>query len=102
MFAGLLRCISTVHEYNIKVVAVTFNGLTTNLTMARLLGTNFNINSLQTWLHLPNTSDKIFIFLDASHLLKIIRNVLGEKQTITDKNNNIISWKYIKELHVLQ
>lgn len=98
----LLRCISAVHEYNIKVVAVTFDGLSTNFTMARLLGANFNLNSLQIWFYLPNTLDKIFIFLDASHLLKIIQNVLGEKRTMTDANNNIILWEYIKELHKLQ
>jgi len=40
----LLRCIFAVHEYNIKVVAVTFDGLSTNFMMARLLGTNFNLN----------------------------------------------------------
>lgn len=98
----LLNCISAVHEHNIKVVAVTFDDLTTNFTMARLLGANSNVNSLQTWFHLPNTSDKIFIFLDPSHLLKIIRNVLGEKYTMTDAKDNTISWGYIKELHLLQ
>ena len=88
----LLNCISVVQEYNIKVVAVTFDELTTNFTMARLLGANFNIDCFQTWFYLPNTTDKIFIFLDPSHLLKIIRNVLGEKSIMTDANGNTISW----------
>ncbi|KYN00253.1 THAP domain-containing protein 9 [Cyphomyrmex costatus] len=97
----LLNCISAVHQYNIKVVAVTFDGLKTNFRMACLLGANFNINSFQTWFHLPNTSDKIFIFLDPSHLIKIIRNVF-EKKGMMNAMDNIISWQYIKELHLLQ
>ncbi|KYM78932.1 hypothetical protein ALC53_10486 [Atta colombica] len=51
--------------------------------------------------HLPNTSNKIFIFSDLSHLIKMIRNVF-EKKGMMDAMDNTISRQYIKELHLLQ
>ena len=35
-------------------------------------------------------------------MLKLVRNTLGDKKSIVDGNNKVISWKFIEHLHQLQ
>jgi hypothetical protein len=39
---------------------------------------------------------------DPCHMIKLVRNTLGEKGIIFDDNNDPILWDYIKKLHELQ
>lgn len=80
-------------------ISVTFDGCPTNFAMARLLGCNLNFNEINTSF---NVNDKkVIIYPDPSHMLKLIRNTLAQKEKITDAYGRI-SWEYIKILLELQ
>ena len=58
--------------------------------------------NLKTYFHHPITKEPVFIFLDPCHMLKLVRNTIGDKKNIVDGNNEVISWKFIEHLHKLQ
>lgn len=47
------------------------------------------------------TKEKVFIFLDPSHMLKLVRNCLGDFRTIIAEDGEV-SWTYFEELHTIQ
>ena len=54
-------------------------------------------------LNLQNVMGKlIFAILDTPHLIKIVRNCLGDIRIIFDPDGNKVHWKYIRRLHELQ
>lgn len=48
-----------------------------------------------------NNAD-VNIILDPAHMIKLVRNTFGEKKELIDCNNEIISFKYIELLLMLQ
>lgn len=50
----------------------------------------------------PIANDKVYIFFDAFHMIKLIRNCLENKVIIIDKDRNKIFWRYIKEFYNIQ
>ena len=44
----------------------------------------------------------IFVILDAAHLIKLVRNTLGDLKTIISKNGEAIRWYFVQELYNLQ
>ncbi|EZA55631.1 THAP domain-containing protein, partial [Ooceraea biroi] len=50
----------------------------------------------------PTTNEKVTVFLDPCHSLKLLRNYLGEHKSIIDDNNDIIQWEYFSQLHDIQ
>lgn len=79
--ANLLNtCLSLLHDTGCHVHSITLDGAPVNKSMCAQLGAVFNFNtSLYTFYH-PVTRDNIFIFLDPSHAIKLIRNTFGEKK----------------------
>lgn len=69
--------------------------------MFEKLGCNFNIkqNNFQNWFKHPATDINVNVFLDPSHMLKLVRNALGNKKQLLDNNGDKIKWKYFQELH---
>lgn len=101
--SGLInQCICLLHDTGVKVIGLTFDGATTNLSTAKKLQCNLMPNSLQTWFPHPVTNDKIFIFPDPCHMIKLIRNLFGDMKLIIDGSNQHIKWQYISDLHDLQ
>lgn len=66
--------------------------------MARCLGANLSFTNLITFIQHPETNEKVYILLDATHMLKLCRNTLGDWKTIYDGNDKVIQWKYFEEL----
>lgn len=98
-----LQCISAVHNAGMRVVSVTCDGMNTNLSTLKHLGCNFNdITSLQTWFPHPDTQEKIFVFLDPCHMLKLIRNIIGDMKQMVDRNGHVIRWSDLVQLNELQ
>ncbi len=52
--------------------------------------------------HSCDNNEKIYIFLDACHMIKLVRNTLSDWKVMKDSNGNTIDWKFIEELHKLQ
>lgn len=91
------------HNVNAKVVSLTFDGVATNLAMAKKLGCDFNPHQLKTtFQHPSNPQQNIAIFPDVCHMLKLVRNTLGEKKSIVDDEDNMVDWKYVCALEKLQ
>jgi len=98
----ITQCICLLHGTGVRVIALTFDGAATNLSTVKQLQCNVSPYSLQTWFPHPITNDKIFIFPDPSHMIKLVRNLFGDLKIIADGSNRLIKWQYIIDLHNLQ
>lgn len=83
----------------VKIVGLVFDGLAANLGMVRKMGANLQT---QPYIINPHSDDKIFIFPDACHMLKLVRNCLARKGKIYDENGQSIEWRYFVALEAYQ
>lgn len=90
------HALNLLRDTGVNVVSLTFDGCSSNVTMARLLGCNFNINTLNT------ICEDLAVFFDPAHMVKLICNTFGEKKTFLDGDGNIIDFNFIHQLFVLQ
>lgn len=100
----LTKCLELVEQTGAKLFSITFDGAPANLSMCTSLGANFNYygGDFKPWFINPSTREIILVFWDASHMLKLIRNTLGDKGYLRDGNGGDIQWDYIKLLYELQ
>lgn len=97
--ASLLKeVITQITGMNIKIKGVIFDGLPANILMCKHLGASFDKKDFRPYFFYPSATDEVFIFLDPSHMLKLVRNTLGHKKILYDDNNQKIEWKYFEEL----
>lgn len=82
--------IASVTALNIKIEGVIFDGLAANISMCKLMGAKFDKNNFQPHFFHPTTLEKIHIFLDPSHMLKLVRNTIGRSKYLYDDNNQKI------------
>lgn len=78
--------------------SVTFDGMKTNPNMCKRLGANLDVFSTDFKPYIEIDGHKIYVVYDPSHGMKLIRNILGEKEVIYDADGNQIKWIYIKRL----
>lgn len=80
----ITHALSLLHETGVKIVSLTFDGCSTNVTATKLLGCNLNLDNLVTTFMYCNkdVNMPIDIILDAAHMLKLVRNAFGEKKTV--------------------
>lgn len=99
--ANLLKtCLINIHETGAIVKTLTFDGAASNISMAKHLGADL-INQM-SWFPHPSTKEEITIFLDQAHMLKLVRNTIGDWGILYDAEDNPIEWKYFKNLVTLQ
>lgn len=84
----------------VKVVGLVYDGLVTNLAVGIELGASFKNN--KAFFINPHSDEKVFLFPDACHSLKVTRNRLATLGVLYDDSNNKIEWKYIVELEKYQ
>ncbi len=70
------------HENDIEIAGIVFDGAATNIAMSNKMGANLCIQNMKNWFHHPVTHAKVYIFPDACHMLKLVRNLLGEKEEL--------------------
>lgn len=70
--------------------------------MAKILGGKFEPNNMKTTFEHPVTKQPIAIFLDACHMMKLVRNCLQSCKNLVDGNGKCISWEYFEHLNRLQ
>ncbi|KAG8175136.1 hypothetical protein JTE90_011643 [Oedothorax gibbosus] len=69
------ECLKRLHESNIEVPSVTFDGLSCHFTMASCLGAKLDLPDPQPWFKHPSDPQKrVFVILDICHMLKLMRN----------------------------
>jgi len=99
----VIQALKALHEHNINIIAMTFDGAPVNLTMCNILGCNLTpTTSFQTYFSHPMTQEKVAVFLDPCHSLKLLRNCLGNHKSIIDDKGNMIRWEYFMKLHEIQ
>jgi len=64
--------------------------------MCESLGAQFNKGKY--FVLNPVTKDKMYTFYDPAHMVKPIRNSLGEKKILYNDNGESIKWEYIVRL----
>jgi len=99
------QCLNLVNKTGIKVVSLTFDGCASNINMSKLLGCNLDPTSFKTNFVFKLTdslTQNIAIFPDPAHMVKLVRNTLGEKKILIDGDNNTIKFDYLEKLLILQ
>ncbi|KAG0429546.1 hypothetical protein HPB47_023561 [Ixodes persulcatus] len=58
---------------------------------------------MKSWFaHLSDPTSRVHAFLDACHMLKLMRNLLAEKGCIRGGANRVVAWWYLAALDNLQ
>lgn len=92
--------LSRLSEIGIEVVSITFDGLPANIAMCKAFNIDYNYEN--PYIFDPADGHrKIYIILDAPHMLKLARNCIGTRNLI-DGDGGIISWKYFTLLFEAQ
>jgi len=78
----LIEHLILAHKYGIDILAIVFDGLAANLATAELLGANLDLENHQWWFPHPVTGKKVYIIVDAVHMMKLMRNLIGEKKLV--------------------
>lgn len=102
--ANLIKiCLYKCHEVGVTVANLTFDGCATNLKAAETLGCQLtDLNNIKTHFPHPSKSEKVCIFLDPCHTIKLIRNTFERKRLIFEGNNGQIRWQLLINLNKLQ
>lgn len=87
-----------VGKTGIKIVGLTFDGLISNFAMAQEMGASIEE---KPFIQNPH-SDKIYLFPDACHMIKLIRNCFASKKKLYDGEENCIDWNFLVELERYQ
>ena len=102
----ILDCIGLLHEQSIDVLAIVFDGTYTNQLTARKLGCKMMVAEMKTWFaHPQKPSRKVHVVFDICHMIKLMRNLLGDYQTISHNANgevSLIKLEFIDKLNNLQ
>lgn len=92
LIATVLKALT---DIGVRVVSMTSDGLYSNPASFEILGVNSDENSVSPYFRNQDTDEKIYVFYDAPHMVKLIRNCLGDKHVLYDKFNGKIEWKFI-------
>lgn len=95
--------LSRLQEVGVKVVSLTCDAPTSNLSMITELGTDLNISNMKPYfLHPEHPAHKVHVFLDACHKLKLLRNAFASSLEFETEDGRKIKWKYFEALNELQ
>lgn len=82
---------------------LTFDGCSSNISAAQLLGCNYALNALDTSFSSGcENYPKIVTLFDPAHMIESVRNAFGEKKVFKDSANNVIKFEYVQRLCQLQ
>lgn len=90
-----------VSECGVKIANLTFDGAKANIKMCEILGANLNPSSIdfKPYINSPYDDSIIYLIFDASHMEKLLRNLLGNHGVLFDENDEEIKWSYFVDLY---
>lgn len=102
--ANLVKtCIQKLFDVGVKIRSLTCDGPSAHFSMFRCLGAGLDPANLMPWfLHPSDKSIKVCIFLDPCHMLKLVRNTLADLKVLKQAAGELISWKFLEDLHAVQ
>eukprot|EP00102_Acyrthosiphon_pisum_P024286 XP_016661496.1 PREDICTED: uncharacterized protein LOC107884274 [Acyrthosiphon pisum] len=87
----------------VKIISLTFDGCSSNINTAQILGCTYNVETLNTsFTSGCENNPNIVTLLDPAHMVKLVRNAFGEKKVFLDFEGKEINVEYIKLLCCLQ
>ena len=96
-------CIQRLSDIGVKVVSLTCDGPSCHFSMLSDLGASLSPTQMVPYFaHPSNNNEKVYVFLDVCHMLKLVRNTLAQSGIIVDSNNGRIQWQYLVNLQKLQ
>ncbi|KAF2884446.1 hypothetical protein ILUMI_21726 [Ignelater luminosus] len=96
----LKKCLQLIEESGAQCRSITFDGAAVNIAMCNELGTQYQFPDLKPSFQFNNM--EVHAFWDACHMVKLVRNTLGDRKILYDPNGNPIEWKYIESIEKLQ
>ena len=102
--ANLIKvCIKKLHDVGIDIISLICDGPSCHFAMLHALGAQLKLPNIRPYFLNPlDKNKKIYVFLDVCHMLKLIRNTLGDGGILYDKDGKTIAWAYLIELQKLQ
>ena len=102
--ANIVRlCNEKLSDTGALVVSLTCDGPSCHFSMLSELGANLDPSSMKPYFFNPSDAEaKIYVLLDACHMLKLVRNTLADKGILFDSNGGKILWQYLVSLEKLQ
>jgi DNA transposase THAP9 len=87
----ITTCLQKCHDAGISVVSLTFDGCSANLLAVEILGCKLtDPNNIVTYFPHPCTQEKVCIFLDTCHVIKLIRNTFEKNRLFLDEDGKKI------------
>lgn len=98
-----IEVIMKVSECGVKIANLVFDGDRKNIKMCKILGANLNVSdpNFSPYIESPYDKSRIHLILDAPHMEKLMRNLLGSHGILFDKDDRKIEWKYFINLEKL-
>lgn len=82
--------------------SLVFDGLPENIVMANSLGANLELGlNFKHWIQHQSTEENVYIMLDACHMLKLIRGLIGDEEdgVVIPGFTSRAKWDHFKALH---
>lgn len=98
----LRKILAELFQIGIKVTNITFDGLPANLSLCERLGCSLDIENPRPYFLNPFVNSKVFIIFDPCHMIKLIRNSLGDLDYIQDPLFGRIKWSHFVDLEKLR
>lgn len=94
------QIIQQITDCDVEVCNITFDGFSSNTKMCSLPGAdvaNEDASKIKPYFTLNDS--KVYVIYDPSHMIKLVRNVLGKQKVLYDGENGKIEWKYVESLY---
>ena len=90
--ANLIRlALKELSEIDCKVYSITFDGAASNIGMCGYLGANLIYGpNFQPYFTNPFTNETCYIFYDLCHMIKLVRNTLGDLKVLQRGNSLVL------------
>lgn len=96
----VLNLLHKCSEIGVKISSITCDGPASNFSMFQHLGCNLLQNPNKTYFDFE--CNKIYVFIDPCHALKLVRNTFGERKVLYDSYGTKIDFNFLDKLIKLQ
>lgn len=91
--------VKTLTDIGVRVVSITGDGIPSNIAAYEILGASFSSDNIVPYFIDTETCHKVYTIHDPPHMLKLLRNYLGDAKIFRDSQNRTIEWKFIERLY---
>lgn len=87
----VVNALEKLHAVGIKTIALTCDGLPANINTFNLLGACIDPTEGRLSVSFPHPVDRsrIYVVMDACHMLKLVRNILGKHKRLVRRDGKV-------------